>query len=246
MITSDKSILYIEKEKLSHQVIQHLGDHVEIKPYNSIFSDLRVFSLDSKSKRLWIDSRCNLALQESLGGSNTVFESLRSPIMAMKAIKCETELNGFRNCHIRDASALCNFFGWLENELIVNKSSNISEVDAAEKLESFRSVLDDYVGLSFDTISGFGSNSAIIHYKPRKESSKLITTSEIYLLDSGAQFKDGTTDVTRTVHFGEPSIQEKDAYTRVLKGHIQLDLSVFPNGTTGYILDAIARAPLWV
>ena len=107
------------------------------------------------------------------------------------------------------------------------------------------SELSDFMGLSFDTISSTGPNGAIIHYKPLPESCSMIDVNQMYLCDSGGQYKDGTTDVTRTLHFGTPSEHEKECFTRVLKGHIQLDMAVFPHGTSGYILDVLARGGLW-
>ncbi len=165
--------------------------------------------------------------------------------MLSKAVKNSVELEGFRQCHIRDAAALCKYFAWLEKELIENKNTKISEAQAADKLEGFRSEISDFMGLSFDTISSTGANGAIIHYKPEPETCSTIKADEMYLCDSGGQYRDGTTDVTRTLHFGVPSQHEKDAFTRVLKGHIQLDRAIFPKGTTGFVLDVLARLPLW-
>ncbi|KAJ1559505.1 hypothetical protein HK096_000365, partial [Nowakowskiella sp. JEL0078] len=138
----------------------------------------------------------------------------------------------------------CNFFSWMENELLV-KESNISEVDAADAAERFRSEQPKFVGLSFDTISGTGPSGSIIHYKPEVETCAQVKVDQIYLIDSGAQYLDGTTDITRTYHFGTPTDRERDAFTRVLQGHIAIDMTVFPAGTTGYILDSIARRMLW-
>ncbi len=121
----------------------------------------------------------------------------------------------------------------------------MDEVDGADKLEEFRRAQKDCMGLSFDTISGSGPNGAIIHYKPEKPSAAKITLDQLYLCDSGGQYLDGTTDITRTVHFGAPSTEEIDRFTRVLKGNIALNRAVFPTGTTGLMLDAFARMPLW-
>lgn len=148
-----------------------------------------------------------------------------------KAIKNEAELNGMRECHLRDGAALVRFFAWLEKQLA--SGVQLDEVDAADQLEKFRAEQRDYVGLSFDTISATGSNGAIIHYKPEKGNCKVIDPKQIYLCDSGGQYRDGTTDVTRTYHFGEPTAYEKRCFTRVLQGHIAIDSAVFPRGTTG-------------
>jgi Xaa-Pro aminopeptidase len=152
-------------------------------------------------------------------------------------------MEGFRQCHIRDAAALCSYFAWLEEQLATG--AVIDEVDGADRLEAFRRAQPQCVGLSFDTISGSGPNGAIIHYKPERPTAARITTDRLYLCDSGGQYLDGTTDVTRTVHFGSPSDEERDRFTRVLKGNISLNRAVFPTGTTGLMLDTLARMPLW-
>jgi Xaa-Pro aminopeptidase len=167
----------------------------------------------------------------------------RSFITDCKAIKTKEELQGMRNCHLRDGAALVQYFAWLENELL--SGAKISEVEGADRLEQFRAKQEHFVGLSFATISSTGSNGAIIHYKPEPETCKIIDPAEIYLCDSGAQYRDGTTDTTRTYHFGTPSAFEKRCFTRVLQGHIAIDEAVFPQGTTGYLLDPMARQFLW-
>ncbi|KAI9361248.1 peptidase M24, structural domain-containing protein [Zopfochytrium polystomum] len=231
LVAKSEVFLYVDEAKLDDSIKQELSRiNVTIRPYASVFSHLKELGEKYANEKLWIDSRCSLALQDSLGGEKLVEETTRSPIQSTKCIKNPVELEGFRNCHIRDASALCRFFAWLEHELVEKR---------------FRSALPDFIGLSFDTISGSGSNGSIIHYKPEKETCKKIDVNALYLCDSGAQFWDGTTDVTRTLHFGTPKPFEKEAFTRVLKGHIQIDLTVFPRGTTGYILDPISRTALW-
>ncbi|KAI9014754.1 putative Xaa-Pro aminopeptidase P [Gaertneriomyces semiglobifer] len=243
LVTKEDVILYVDDVKVTEEAKAHLGSSVQIRPYNEIFENLRAMSAQKQGQKLWIDSRCSLALQDALGGAKNVVEA-RSPVQTAKAIKNATELEGFRQCHIRDAAALCEFFAWLEKELVENKAV-ISEVEAADKLEGFRQKQKDFIGLSFDTISGSGPNGAIIHYKPEPETCAKIDVNAMYLCDSGAQYRDGTTDVTRTLHFGSPTADEIEAFTRVLKGHIQIDMAVFPKGTTGYILDVLSRMSLW-
>lgn len=148
-----------------------------------------------------------------------------------------------RACHIRDGAALVQYFAWLEQKLLANEK--IDEVESSDRLEQFRAAQEHYVGLSFATISSTGPNGAIIHYKPEKETCKVIDPNAIYLCDSGGQYLDGTTDVTRTFHFGTPTAYEKRCFTRVLQGHIAIDQAVFPKGTTGYLLDPFARQYLW-
>ena len=135
-------------------------------------------------------------------------------------------LSGFANAHIKDAAALCCFFSWLEKE--VAAKHDVTELSASDKLATCRAEQEDFVGLSFDTISSSGPNGAIIHYKPTAESDRPINDREIYLCDSGGQYKDGTTDVTRTMHFGTPTLFQRQCFTRVLKGHISLATCLFP------------------
>lgn len=188
-------------------------------------------------------TRASWALNKALGGEEKV-EETRSPIGDAKAVKNEVELEGMRQCHIRDGAAISEYFAWLEDQLL-NKKATLDEVDGADKLEAIRKKHDRFMGLSFDTISSTGPNAAVIHYKPEKGACSVIDPKAIYLCDSGAQYHDGTTDTTRTLHFTEPTEMEKKAYTLVLKGNIALERVKFPKGTTGFALDAIARQFLW-
>ena len=226
-----------EPEKLNKE---HLPSNVQVKAYKDFVSELKTIK-----KRTLLAPSCNWAIVDALGMENAKVSTTPSPIDSAKAIKNEVEVKGFRQCHIRDAAALCNFFGWLEDELLNKKNTTITECQAADKLYTFRAEQEDFVDLSFDTISSAGPNAAIIHYKPEVESCARITTNQIFLLDSGGQYKDGTTDVTRTSHFGQPTEREREAFTRVLLGNLNLQRAVFPTGTTGYQLDPIARLPLW-
>lgn len=248
IITPTTADLYIDETKLTPEAKAHLGQDVIIKPYEAIFVDAKALSAARKetgdvSSKFWLSNRASWALSESLGGEDQV-EEVRGPIATAKAIKNDAELKGMRACHIRDGAALTEYFAWLENELI-NKKTTLDEVDAADKLEEIRSKHDLFVGLSFDTISSTGPNGAVIHYKPEKGSCSIIDPTAIYLCDSGAQYLDGTTDVTRTFHFGQPTEFERKAFTLVLKGFIGIDTAVFPKGTTGYALDVLARQALW-
>lgn len=195
-------------------------------------------------KKFLVSTKTSWALKRSLGGKDKV-EEVRSPVGDAKALKNETELEGMRACHVRDGAALIEYFAWLEHELI-HKGTIIDEVSAADKLEKLRSKHKNFVGLSFDTISSTGPNAAVIHYKPERGNCSVIDPNAIYLCDSGAQYYDGTTDTTRTLHFGEPTEMERKAYTLVLKGNIALDVCVFPKGTSGFSLDTLARQFLWV
>ncbi|CEL58929.1 X-Pro aminopeptidase [Rhizoctonia solani AG-1 IB] len=197
---------------------------------------------DAQGKVL-VDSKASLAVAHALGEDH--YQIVRSSVADAKSIKNAVELEGFRNSHIRDGVALARYFAHLEEHLSGSEQPKWSEYQAAEVLERYRSELDLFKGLSFTTISSTGPNGAIIHYSPSKEGSAEIKKDQIYLCDSGAQFLDGTTDVTRTWHFGTPTKEEKRAFTRVVQGHISIDTAVFPTGTTGYVLDAFARRALW-
>ncbi|KAK6143916.1 hypothetical protein DH2020_024264 [Rehmannia glutinosa] len=174
-------------------------------------------------------------------GPSAVYKS--SPKSLAKAVKNDAELEGMRNSHLRDAAALAQFWVWLEEE--ISDGVILTEVDVADKLLEFRSRQDGFVDTSFDTISGSGANGAIIHYKPEPGSCSVVDAEKLFLLDSGAQYIDGTTDITRTVHFGQPSSWQKECFTRVLQGHIALDQAIFPENYPGFVLDAFARSSLW-
>ncbi|PYH88188.1 hypothetical protein BO71DRAFT_423865 [Aspergillus ellipticus CBS 707.79] len=247
IITPTTVELYVDEDKLTPEVKAHLGQDVIVKPYNSIFADAKALSearkQDGATSKFLLSNKASWALSLNLGGEDQV-EEVRSSIGDAKAVKNDAELAGMRACHIRDGAALIGYFAWLENEL-VNKKTTLDEVDAADKLELLRSKQDLYAGLSFDTISSTGPNGAVIHYKPEKGSCSIIDPTAIYLCDSGGQYFDGTTDVTRTFHFGQPTALEKKAFTLVLKGLISIDTAVFPKGTSGFALDALARQFLW-
>ncbi|EWZ38335.1 xaa-Pro aminopeptidase [Fusarium oxysporum Fo47] len=253
-VTPDAAKLYIDEAKLDDKCRSHLtSNKVDIKPYEAIFDDAQALHAAhaEKSKsgdkvptgNFLISNKGSWALKRALGGDSSVDE-IRSLIGDAKAIKTEAELKGMRDCHVRDGAALIQYFAWLEDQL-VNKKTTLDEVQAADKLEEHRKEKKDFVGLSFPTISSTGANAAIIHYGPERGKCATIDPEAIYLCDSGAQYRDGTTDTTRTLHFGKPTDAEREAYTLVLKGHISLDQAIFPKGTTGFALDSLARQHLW-
>jgi Xaa-Pro aminopeptidase len=255
-ITPTTATLYVNSSKLSSECQAYLAESdVQVRPYEDVFRDVQALgetvvttnidgSPESKVKKFLVSTKTSWALKRALGGETKV-EEIRSPIGDAKAIKNDTELEGMRACHIRDGAALIEYFAWLEHQLLEEKAT-IDEVTAADKLEELRSKHKNFVGLSFDTISSTGANAAVIHYKPERGNCSIIDPQAIYLCDSGAQYLDGTTDTTRSIHFGEPTDMERKAYTLVLKGNIALDLAVFPKGTTGFALDTLARQFLWV
>ncbi|KAJ2386032.1 hypothetical protein H4S02_004045 [Coemansia sp. RSA 2611] len=245
VIAKDKATLYIDDVKLTDAVRQHLSGIV-VRPYGEIFGELSLLSasLVQSKRQVLAGQTASWALVQALGAEN--INIAQSPITRLKALKNAVELQGMRQCHIRDGVAMANYFGWLEDQLL-NQDGNLrlSEVDAADKLEEFRRAQEHCVGLSFATISSVGANGAIIHYSPKRGSDALLDVTQMYLCDSGGQYLDGTTDVTRTYHFGQPTDWQRECFTRVLKGHIALDCAVFPSGTSGYGLDPLARLPLW-
>lgn len=238
IITQSTSTIFVESEKLSSDVRGHLPGETEVKPYKGIFSAAR--ALSTSPRKILITAKGSWALANALGSR---LESLRSPIGDAKIVKNKTELIGMRECHIRDGAALVDYLYELSQLAAANTS--IDEVDAATILENNRKAKDHFVGLSFPTISSTGPNAAVIHYKPEKDSCAVIDWSKIYLCDSGAQYNDGTTDITRTWHFTTPTEFERQAFTLVLKGHIAIATVVFPRGTTGYTIDSMARQYLW-
>lgn len=253
-ITANKAVLYIDKSKLSKEIIDYLGDKVQIKSYDDVLADcaqikesLLVTNASAYSpedrKKILVSSATSWAHFDALGGSKFV-SVIASPVNLAKSVKNSTEIKGCFNSHVKDGVALTRYFAWLENEL-QNGNTTISDYNAGVKSKEFRSKMEGYKGLSFETISSSGPNAAVIHYAPATDSKFMVDINQVYLCDSGAQYLDGTTDTTRTIHFGTPKAKEIAAYTNVLKGHIALAKVVFPEGVNGYMLDAIARQFLW-
>lgn len=237
IVSSDSATIYIHEEKLDEATRKYLAEITTIKKYEAFFDDLQLIS----NSMVWLDPSSSAAVYDVFRDSQVV--SAENPIVLAKSIKNPVELQGLRNSSLRDAAALVRFFSWLEQEL--NNGTQMTECEASDKLLSFREKVKDFVSPSFATISSTGPNAAIIHYKPEPDTCAVINKDKIYLCDSGAQYYDGTTDVTRTFHFGNPTAREKQAYTAVLKGHIAFDSLVFPENVTGLQLDAFARAGLW-
>lgn len=166
-----------------------------------------------------------------------------SPVVIAKAVKNEAEMAGLREAHLRDGVALVQFLCWVEKAVAAGRV--LTEVEVDEELTARRRAQPGFVELSFPTIAGSGPNGAIIHYRAEPETCATVDGSSLLLLDSGGQYDCGTTDITRTMHFGQPTEHQKACYTRVLQGHIGLDTAVFPEGTPGCAIDVLARVPLW-
>jgi len=244
MISLDSALFYVDDTKIQPEVRAYLTEQdVTIAPYERIVPDLEsVAKMDDVN--IWISpSSTSIALRDAVGNDDLIL-SEETPISMLKAVKNKSELDGMKHAHLKDAAALTTFLCWLED--YVKDGAKISEVEASKKLLELRAGQDGFNDTSFDTIAGYGSNGAIIHYKPQVETCAEISRDEVFLCDSGGQYCDGTTDVTRTVHLGgTPTEYEKDCFTRVLQGHIGIDTAVFPENTSGLLLDTLARAPLW-
>ncbi|GAA5995320.1 aminopeptidase P [Rhodotorula paludigena] len=244
-VSSSRPTLFIDLEQVPQKTYDYLTAlDILIEPYEHYVDFLEgVGKVLGDEDLVLLPSRTSLSSALALSLSRCV-TSQRGPIALLKALKNPTEVQGFRDCHVRDGVALVRYFAWLEREL--KQGKELREYEAALQLEEFRKQLEHFRGLSFSTISSTGANASVIHYSPAHDGqSAVIDPTKIYLCDSGAQFTDGTTDVTRTLHFGNPTSFERRAYTRVLQGHLAIDRAVFPSTTTGYMLDPFARAALW-
>jgi Xaa-Pro aminopeptidase len=242
LLKSDGAVdLFIDRRKLTPATLRHLGNGVAVlaperlgAALDLLGAEKRRVLVDPASAASWIFERLQAAGAEVRRGSD--------PCQLPKACKNPVELEGTRAAHRRDGAALSRFLAWLAHKA---PESHVREIAAADRLEAYRREGEHFRDLSFDTISGSGSNGAIVHYRATPASEKRLEPGTLYLVDSGAQYLDGTTDVTRTVAIGEPSAEMRDRFTRVLKGHIALAACRFPRGTTGSQLDALARHALW-
>ncbi|MGA1793429.1 MAG: aminopeptidase P family protein [Thermoplasmatota archaeon] len=236
-ITKDSAYLFIDGDKVTDELRGALDGLVEFRPYEGVQDFLKGFKgkvwLDPKTVNKWIALNLDKEVKTHME---------RSPIQDIKSIKNATELQGFRDCLVVDGIAMVKYLKWLKEEV---PKGGVWEISAAEKLEEYRRMGDKFVGLSFTTISGYAGHGAIIHYDPTPETDVEIKPEGIYLVDSGGQYLNGTTDITRTIAMGEPGDEEKEMFTRVLQGHIQIAMLRFPVGFSGKQLDAFARKALW-
>jgi Xaa-Pro aminopeptidase len=233
--------LFIDRRKLAPGLERHLGNGVTVLPPEQLGPELDALAaagarvqVDPDSAASWIFDR--------LATAGAEIHRAADPCLLPKACKNPVEIAGTRAAHRRDGAALTRFLAWLAREA---PQGGLAEIAASDRLEALRREGEYFRDLSFPTISGAGANGAIVHYRALPETEKRLEAGSLYLLDSGAQYLDGTTDVTRTIAIGEPSAEMRDRFTRVLKGHIALALSRFPKGTTGAQLDALARRELW-
>jgi Xaa-Pro aminopeptidase len=227
--------IFCDNRKVPPLIKVHLQNLATLHAPSEITEILAEFS----KLKIMVDPQLTPILISQKCGKQTI--KAPDPIALMKACKTDHELNGMRQAHLRDGVALTKFLSWMES---VDEDIE-TEITIAEKLEAFRQESTLYRGSSFPTIAGFAENGAIVHYRATEQSAKVINESSLLLVDSGAQYPDGTTDVTRTICFGEPSQEQKTNFTLVLQGHIKLAMSLFPEGTTGAQLDVLARYDLW-
>ena len=241
LISKEGHTLYILEEKITDEVRAYLDKHqVGIKTYSQLAEDLFAFK-SNREGVLQISPLANEALYDlSSQYADTLIAS--SPVALMKAVKNDTEQAGFRKAMERDGIALVKFLRWLEGAV---PAGNESEVSIDKKLYDFRAQQEEFKGISFDTIAGYKEHAAIVHYEATPETDIPLKPEGLLLLDSGAQYLDGTTDITRTIALGPLTDEEKTDYTLVLKGHLQLQNAHFPAGTCGTQLDVLARSAMW-
>ena len=233
--------IFIDPRKLSNSVRDALEGEAEVAAPDAMTS--RLTQLAQGGASIALDSATAAdALSRLITGAGGKAVRGNDPVSLLKAVKNTAEIAGARSAHQRDAVALARFLAWVDREAPAGK---LTEIDAVEALETFRRDTGALKDVSFPTISGAGPNGAIVHYRVTRKSNRRIMPGDLLLIDSGAQYEDGTTDVTRTIAIGEPTAEMRDRFTRVLRGHIAIARAVFPDGTTGAQLDSFARQFLW-
>ena len=240
-LSENKNTLYILEEKVTEEVRSYLKEHeMEIEDYKNFSKNLKAFS-GKDEEVLQISPQANEALF-TLASQHTNVTIAPSPVALMKAHKNPTEIAGFRKAMERDGVAMVKFLRWLKDAV---KTGEETELSVDEKLYELRAEQANFKGISFDTIAGYKEHAAIVHYEATPETSIPLKPEGLLLLDSGAQYLDGTTDITRTIVLGPLTEEEKKDYTLVLKGHLQLQNAQFPAGTCGTQLDVLARIAMW-
>jgi Xaa-Pro aminopeptidase len=231
--------LFVAPEKVGDDVVQHLGNAVRVHPRDAFAGHLASLA----GKRVVVDpERAVSAIFKTLADAGAAVIESRDPAVLPKAIKNEAEIAGHEAAQTRDAGAMARFLHWLSVEA---PKGGIDELSAQARLQHFREETGALKDLSFDTISGAGPNGAVVHYRASEDTNRPLERDSLYLVDSGGQYQDGTTDITRTVAIGTPTAEMRNRFTQVLKGHIALARAVFPVGTRGSQLDTLARQYLW-
>ncbi len=233
--------LYVDGRKLGNAVRHALQEYLDVREEAALAEDLAALGAAGLKASL-DDSTAADALAKIVTESGGKILRGADPIALMKAVKNAVEIDGARAAHRRDGAAMAKFLAWFDREA---PSGKLTEIDAVAALETFRRETGALKDVSFPTIAGAGPNGAIVHYRVARASNRRIAPGELFLVDSGAQYEDGTTDITRTIAVGTPSEEMREHFTRVLKGHIALARALFPDGTTGAQLDSFARQYLW-
>jgi Xaa-Pro aminopeptidase len=240
IVTRRRATLFVAPGKVTPEVRRSLRGCAELRPYTETSKGLR--ALGREHARVLVDPETtNRWILDQLKRAHVTFAP--SPVVAMKAVKNATEVRGMRAAHVRDGVALARFFHWLEWAI---PRERLTESDLAACVDALRADETGNRGPSFDSIIGFGGNGAIIHYRPLPGKDARVRARGILLTDTGGQYLEGTTDVTRTITLGKPTRREREIFTRVLKGHINLSRTRFPKGTKGSELEALARQGLWM
>jgi Xaa-Pro aminopeptidase len=233
--------LFIDHRKLSNSARDHLEQNADVREPDALTPQLT--ELAQRGASIALDSATAAdALSRLIAGAGGKVLRGNDPVALLKAVKNATEIEGTRAAHRRDAVALARFLAWIDREA---PSGALTEIDAVEALETFRRDTGALKDVSFPTIAGTGPNGAIVHYRVTRKTNRRILPGDLLLIDSGAQYEDGTTDVTRTIAVGEPTSEMRDRFTRVLRGHIAIARANFPDGTTGAQIDTLARQFLW-
>lgn len=238
LISEKEATLYINKNKLTETTVDYLQSQgVGHRNYENIESDLTAIS----GRKIAMSPSINFAMYNAASEHNTVFIQA-SPVSKYKAVKNQIEINGFRNAMLRDGVAMVRFLIWLQKNI---GNGNPTELSIDEQLYKKRSAMENFRGISFATIAGYQEHGAIVHYEADEHSASILRPEGLLLIDSGAQYLDGTTDITRTIPLGPTTEEQKKDYTLVLKGFIQLAMAEFPQGTCGTQLDVLARLAMW-
>jgi Xaa-Pro aminopeptidase len=233
--------LFLDPAKMTNEAGDAVGAMADVAPPEALADALE--RLGRAGARVRLDgATAAAALARRIEAAGGTVEVGPDPVALMKASKSEAEVAGARAAHARDGAAFARFLAWLDAHA---PSGTLTEIAVVERLEAFRAETGRLRDVSFPTISGSGPNGAIVHYRVTRSTDRAVQPGELFLIDSGAQYEDGTTDITRTIVVGEPSPEMRDRYTRVLRGHIAIATAVFPKGTTGAQIDAFARRPLW-
>ncbi|MGL3209975.1 aminopeptidase P family protein [Bradyrhizobium sp. BR 1433] len=236
-----RPLVFIDQRKLSNSTRDHLEQSADVEQPAALAAKLT--ELAKRGASIALDSATAAdALSRLIAGAGGKPVRGSDPVSLLKAVKNVTEIEGTRTAHQRDAVALVRFLAWVDREA---PSGGLTEIDTVEALETFRRQTGALKDVSFPTIAGTGPNGAIVHYRVTRKSNRRIEPGDLLLIDSGAQYEDGTTDVTRTIAIGKPTDEMRDRFTRVLRGHIAIARAIFPDGTTGAQLDTLARQYLW-